>query len=128
MDGIFMWNSDRASEAITNQPETQVVPVTYSGPLKHHTNMLWQELCGRLLFPDFKPPGKYTGELVGIQYLYDQTGHELPGLDQTRNQLEKDEDENVADDLEDEGFVEQPGISLPGENVEFTFVAGHYRK
>ncbi|KAH3813746.1 hypothetical protein DPMN_142213 [Dreissena polymorpha] len=63
------------------------------------------------------------GELVGIQYLYDQTGHELPGLDQTRNQLEKDEDDNVADDLEDEGFVEQPGMSLPGKNVELTFAA-----
>ncbi|KAH3698354.1 hypothetical protein DPMN_085874 [Dreissena polymorpha] len=55
MDGIFRWNSDRASEAITSQPETQVAPMTYSGPLEHHTNMLWQELCGRPLFPDFKP-------------------------------------------------------------------------
>ncbi|KAH3813745.1 hypothetical protein DPMN_142212 [Dreissena polymorpha] len=67
MDGIFRWNSDRASEAITSQPETQVVPVTYSGPLKHHTNMLWQELCGRPLFPDF-PPGKYTGKSLHWPY------------------------------------------------------------
>lgn len=48
------------------------------------------------------------GELVGLQYLYDQTGKHLPSLALTIEQLEKDEDNDgqEEDSHEDEGFVE----------------------
>ncbi|XP_060590001.1 uncharacterized protein LOC132745184 [Ruditapes philippinarum] len=123
LDGIFRWNTDRASEAIaSSSQQTTDVPRTYSGSLKHQTNVLWQEVCGKPFFPNFKPPAKYTGELVGLQYLYDQTGKQMPSLALTREQLEKDEDNNgqeEGDSVEDEGFIEmeQEILNLPEEPV-----------
>jgi len=58
-----------------------------------------------------------SGELVGVQYLYSQTGKEFPSLDETRHQLEEEQDELEVDD---EGFVEeqdqptQPDHATPG--------------
>jgi len=64
LDGIFRWNADRAAEAVhQSDSQAEVVPLTYNGPLKHQTNMLWEELCGKPLFPNFKAPAKYTGML-----------------------------------------------------------------
>ena len=57
LDGIFRWNEDRAAEAVHRDSQTEVAPLTYNGPLKHQTNMLWEELCGKPLF------AKYTGML-----------------------------------------------------------------
>ncbi|XP_045166755.2 uncharacterized protein LOC123530114 [Mercenaria mercenaria] len=115
LDGIFRWNADRAAEAVSSHNQAAVLPRTYSGPLKNQTNILWQELCGKPFFPNFKPPGNYTGELVGVQYLYNQTGQEFPALAQTIQQLEDDEDmsQPEADNQEDEGFVEMPQITPP---------------
>ena len=43
------------------------------------------------------------GELVGLQYLYEQTSRELPPLAATTQKLEEDEDYQ-DDSLGDEGF------------------------
>jgi len=50
-----------------------------------------------------------SGELVGVQYLYSQTGQEFPSLNQTRQQLEEEEDDGDQLEMDDEGFVEEPG-------------------
>ncbi|WAR14618.1 hypothetical protein MAR_004723, partial [Mya arenaria] len=60
LDSIFRWNADRAAETVASNSQATVMPRTYSGPVKHQTNMLWQDLCGKPFFPNFKPHGKYT--------------------------------------------------------------------
>lgn len=59
MDGLFRWNSDRKSSAVVDVQED--APMTYSGPLKNSVNKLANEVLGREIFEDYKPPGKYTG-------------------------------------------------------------------
>ena len=54
------------------------------------------------------------GELVGVQYLYSQTGQEFPSLDQTRQQLEEEEDDGDQLEMDDEGFVEEPDHPTSG--------------
>ncbi|WAR14625.1 hypothetical protein MAR_004730, partial [Mya arenaria] len=56
-------------------------------------------------------------ELVGVQYLYDQTGQELLSIAKTREQLEEDEDQQEEDSHEDEGFVEMPLVTPPAETA-----------
>ena len=51
-----------------------------------------------MLLPYYEPPAKYTGELFGVQYLYQQS---LPQLS-----LKDDGDENDLDEgLGDEGLI-----------------------
>ncbi|WAR14622.1 LOW QUALITY PROTEIN: hypothetical protein MAR_004727 [Mya arenaria] len=62
-------------------------------------------------------PGDQKRELVGVQYLYDQTGQELLSIAKTREQLEEDEDQQEEDSHEDEGFVEMPLVTPPEETA-----------
>ncbi|KAJ4936225.1 hypothetical protein JOQ06_000827, partial [Pogonophryne albipinna] len=84
------------------------------GPLCQH-----QQVFGRAFVPTFRPPAKYTGELLGVDYLLSQTGRPLriiPDSEETENMLE-----DVDEGEEDEGFEEptvpillldDPGISI----------------
>jgi len=54
-----------------------------------------------------------SGELVGVQYLYSQTGQEFPSRDQTRQQLEEEEDDGDQLEMDDEGFVEETDQPTP---------------
>jgi hypothetical protein len=45
--------------------------------LQGRLNALSQEVLVKDIFPLHHPPAKYTGELLGVQYLYHQTGKML---------------------------------------------------
>ncbi|CAL8406944.1 unnamed protein product [Arctogadus glacialis] len=66
VDGLFRWNEDRTITA-----EGTEGPRSYSGLLKHAANQLSEEVLGRKLV-EYTAPRKYTGELIGIEYLYNQ--------------------------------------------------------
>lgn len=108
LDGLFRWNSDRKSSAVVDVKED--TPMTYSGPLKNSVNKLANEVLGRGIFDDYKPPGKYTGELIGIEYLYSQTGEGVTDYREAVRILADDadvEEENPEHSEADEGFHEQ---------------------
>lgn len=108
LDGLFRWNSDRKSSAVVDVKED--APMTYSGPLKNSVNKLANEVLGRGIFDDYKPPGKYTGELIGIEYLYSQTGEGVTDYREAVRILADDadvEEENPEHSEADEGFHEQ---------------------
>ena len=103
LDGIFRWNQDRYAATLTNKAESE--PFTYSGHLRASLNVLNHLVYGELLFPSFKPPRAYTGELFGVEYLFDQTGNLASESISHICDLANDDDDiqEIVDD--DEGFV-----------------------
>ena len=71
----------------------------------HAANVLSRAVFGREVVPGLVLPGRYTGELIGIEYLFDQTGRALATINDDPDV--PDVDVVVGEDREmDEGFVE----------------------
>ncbi|CAL8266768.1 unnamed protein product [Boreogadus saida] len=71
LEGLTRWNEDRAASAAQ---EGRPLLRTYSGPLQHSLDQLSQRVLGSSLVRE------YTGELIGIEYLYSQTGRVLQAV------------------------------------------------
>jgi hypothetical protein len=67
---------------------------TFDVELQGRLNALSQEVLGKDVFPLHRPPAKYTGELLGVQYLYHQTGKVLLTEGE---EVEKEIDEGFGD-------------------------------
>ncbi|KAI4800562.1 hypothetical protein KUCAC02_009627 [Chaenocephalus aceratus] len=113
IDGLGRWNEDRAAAA-----SGEVEPLhSDSGHLKHALNQKSQRVLGRQLVKDFTKPAEYTGELIGVEFLYRQTGKVLEdvGLDPdipdeaAAIQSLEEVDEGIEEDVEDP-TVFQPDI------------------
>ncbi|KAK0153861.1 hypothetical protein N1851_004053 [Merluccius polli] len=74
LEGLARWNEDRAASAAQ---EGRPLLRSYSGPLQHSLDQLSQRVLGTSLVRDYTKPREYTGELIGIEYLYSQTGRVL---------------------------------------------------
>ncbi|RXN08810.1 hypothetical protein ROHU_011351 [Labeo rohita] len=102
LEGLNRWNQDREAASLAVRPPSLL---SYSGDLVHCVNNLSVKVLGRKLVPSFQPPAVYTGELIGIDYLYRQTGRALldvqPDSEETEQMLE---DVGTEEELEDEGF------------------------
>jgi hypothetical protein len=61
LDGVFRWNCDREIAAVDSNTQDKLTPKTYSGPLKNAVNKLAEDVMGKAVFENYKPPGKYTG-------------------------------------------------------------------
>ncbi|XP_070403353.1 uncharacterized protein [Nothobranchius furzeri] len=96
LDGLARWNEDRSMSA-----EGRSEPHSYSGLLRHAANQLSQEVLGKSCV-NYTGPQAYTGELIGVEYLYNQTGDVL---EDRRVAIAALETEDVAV-AEDEGFEE----------------------
>ncbi|XP_042560785.1 uncharacterized protein LOC122130196 isoform X3 [Clupea harengus] len=102
LDGLNRWNQDRGNAAVTTKPSSFM---TYSGDLVQCVNTNCLKVTGRPFLPSFRPPSKYTGELLGVDYLLSQTGQPL------RMDPDSEETENLLEDVqEDEGEEEDEGI------------------
>ena len=78
---------------------------SYDTSFCHAANVLSRAVFGREVVPDLVLPGRYTGELIGIEYLFDQTGRALATINDDPDV--PDVDVVVGEDREmDEGFVE----------------------
>lgn len=106
VDGLVRWNEDRAAAAAAppTAAEGQGAPLrSYSGLLKHVLNQKSLRVHGSPLARDFTQPAEYTGELIGMEYLYQQTGRVLEEVD-----LDPDTPDEAAAfvelDLVDEGI------------------------
>ncbi|KAI4819904.1 hypothetical protein KUCAC02_027906 [Chaenocephalus aceratus] len=105
IDGLVRWNEDRAAAA-----SGEVEPLrSYSGHLKHVLNQKSQR--------DFTKPAEYTGELIGVEFLYRQTGKVLEDVsldpdipdEAAAIQSLEEVDEGIEEDVEDP-TVFQPDI------------------
>ena len=74
LDGLMRWNSDRASAAVSI---TELGPESYSGLLIHAVNELSEDVLGKKIKPNVQNIGIYTGEMTGVEYLFNQTGEIL---------------------------------------------------
>ena len=106
MEGLSRWNSDRTAGAVSG---VVAGPETYSGMLAKAANDLSESVIGKKIQPGLQEMGAYTGELIGVEYLFSQTGEVLEN---------KCDDDDVADPSSerlsemddgqqlDEGFVD----------------------
>ncbi|CAM4510591.1 unnamed protein product [Leuciscus chuanchicus] len=99
--------------------------LSYSGDLVQSVNANSLKVLHRKYVPSFYPPPKYTGELIGIDYLYRQTGQALqdmnPDSEETDELLE---DLNFGQEQEDEGFEDQNLDPTVGNLMTSTSVPG----
>ena len=96
LEGLTRWNAARATAAIQSSQKESLG--TFDTRLKDKVNALSQSIHGKAAFPLYNPPSQYTGELFGVEYLYDQAGFQLYT---TEENLDKDIDEGFKD-VEDE--------------------------
>nr|XP_054591764.1 uncharacterized protein LOC129156180 [Nothobranchius furzeri] len=104
IDGLVRWNEDRAAAA-----EGHEAPLlSYSGHLRHTLNQKSQRVFGHQMVKDFTKPAAYTGELIGVEYLFQQTGRVLE--DVSMDPDAPDEAAAITDlDEVDEGIQEDVG-------------------
>lgn len=70
LDEVTRWNADRAVGAVQDPDNTLY---TFDKFLQHQLNSLTMSIRNEEFSPHFTPPGKYTGELIGVQYLRSQS-------------------------------------------------------
>lgn len=101
VESLSRWNRDRELAAVN---QTDSAPASsYDSELASAVNRLGHSVLGRELYPNFRGPNKYTGELIGVEYLYAQTGKTLQNIPEQHEEAETPMDAPDADD-EDEGF------------------------
>ncbi|KAK1802657.1 hypothetical protein P4O66_004171 [Electrophorus voltai] len=111
LEGLHRWNQDRAAVSLSSGP---LALHSYSDNMVHYVNQNYEKLFGRKLVPKFCSPACYTGEFLGVQYLFQQTGQALqdmnPDSEETAKLIEEfDLEEERA---EEEGFcdVQDPTV------------------
>ncbi|KAM4595825.1 uncharacterized protein V3H82_003224 [Fundulus diaphanus] len=102
LEGLMRWNQDRMEEAVRGSCELRI----YSSAEREAMERLSRKILKRPLDERYQPPGAYTGELLGMEYLYSQSGRSLTVMD---NPEEEDRLVELMDDeaVRDEGFVEE---------------------
>ncbi|CAM4568632.1 unnamed protein product [Leuciscus chuanchicus] len=102
LEGLMRWNQDRMDEAVRGKTDLR----TYSSAEREAMDRLSRKVLKMSLDERYQPPGAYTGELLGMEYLYSQSGKSLTVMD---NPEEKDRLVEQMDDevVQDEGFVEE---------------------
>ncbi|CAL8240431.1 unnamed protein product [Merluccius merluccius] len=119
LEGLSRWNQDRAAASVPSQPSALL---TYAGDVVQSINTNSLKVFGRR-YISFQPPAKYTGELIGVDYLLRQTGQPLqevsPDSEDTENLLEDLVEEGGE---EDEGFQEEDTLDPTLSGASYTTV------
>ncbi|KAK5612413.1 hypothetical protein CRENBAI_007039 [Crenichthys baileyi] len=113
LEGLMRWNQDRMEEAVGGNSELR----TYSSAEREAMDRLSRKILRTPLDERYQPPGansvycalyacSSTGEHLGMEYLYSQSGQSLTVMD---NPEEEDpEVEQMVDEaVNDEGFVDE---------------------
>ena len=69
-------------------------------------NDLSSKVLKEKLAPGFTAPREYTGQLIGVEYLYSQTGQVLQDMARETEEEEAEAGKEEFDEDEDEGFQE----------------------
>ena len=113
LDGLYRWNENRARQGTTEVTKGHYH--SYSLTLRHAVNDLGREVLGVELDTSLGRPLTHSGELIGVEYLYDQTGNTLepPTEDEGEEEQSEVAEENSFDDV-DEGFEEIEDQTIHG--------------
>ncbi|XP_051800536.1 uncharacterized protein LOC127532606 [Acanthochromis polyacanthus] len=115
LEGLTRWNEDRVQAAASRENSGRKC---YSGQDVHTLNELSQHFYRLKLAEMFTSPLLYTGELIGISYLYKQTGktlQEFPNDPDEHGGCKEEEEEeeeeqqqqpDIMEDTVNEGFDE----------------------
>lgn len=104
LDGLMRWNTSRAAEATGSET---IGIRTFNNRLQEMLNKYSKLVRGTSILPQYQPPRQYTGEKIGVEYLYSQTGQVLP-----QNDLLEDIVDNEVDKLEDTDFKEEATLEV----------------
>ncbi|XP_071962853.1 uncharacterized protein [Antedon mediterranea] len=114
MDGLVRWNANRALAATQSGGP---ISSTYSGLHQHALNILAEQVIGKKVYKSFIIPNKYTGELIGVEYLYNQSNKVLETQFPVKTDTIYDEDfdEEIYTFDVDEGYDDktQPDYKPP---------------
>ncbi|CAM4568810.1 unnamed protein product [Leuciscus chuanchicus] len=102
LEGLMRWNDDRMEDAIKGVSSIR----SYGSAMREAVDQLSQRVFGKPWDERYRPPGAYTGELLGIEYLYSQTGKTLTPVLQNPEEEDRLVEEIDDQDLQDEGFEE----------------------
>ena len=110
LDGITRWNAKRAQDAV----DAADTPMrTFDIRLQESVNRLSSSLSMPLLFEQFRMPMKYTGEAIGVDYLFRQTVSSFPTDINTA--IDEGFDDDVDDDVDVEMAAQEEAGVLPAE-------------
>ena len=99
IEGIVRWNQDRAEAAIAKSGHSNENLRTFDLRLQEKINRLSRSFYGKEFLPYYRPPAVYTGELLGVEYLFHQIGESFqPGND---DELAERIDEGFEDESDD---------------------------
>ncbi|XP_070539244.1 uncharacterized protein [Ptychodera flava] len=118
LDGLVRWNGD-GLETSGHVPE----PCSADGIDGYAVNKLSHSVLGKEVNKSYRKPQNYTGELIGVEYLYNQTGAVLQyytidpdTADAIKHKSidgdEKEEAEEAEDGLQDGDTVEDATVCL----------------
>ncbi|XP_029983710.1 uncharacterized protein LOC115414634 [Sphaeramia orbicularis] len=97
------WNDDQMEDAVKGAPSIR----SYGGALREAVDQLSRTVLGRCWDERYRTPGAYTGELLGMEYLYSQTGKTLTPVLQNPEEEDRLVEEVNDEDIEDAGFEEE---------------------
>lgn len=129
-DGITRWNATHAADSVDHQSSSTQLR-TFDVRLQHRINSLSADLDKDKVFPLYRRPNMYTGEKLGIEYLYAQSGVVLvekegdlsdvidEGIEADSNgNVDLEEGENYEDPLNKMITVESDETLLDKENIQ----------
>ncbi|KAL2094650.1 hypothetical protein ACEWY4_009369 [Coilia grayii] len=111
LEGLMRWNDDRMEDAVKGAPSLHC----YGSALKEAVDQLSQTVLGRSWDERYPIPGAilsffcfiFVGELLGMEYLYRQTGKTLTQVLQNPEEEDRLVEEVNDENIQDEGFVEE---------------------
>ena len=114
LDGVTRWNAGRAVGAVQDPDNTLY---TFDKFLQHQLNSLTMSIRNEEFSPPFTPPGKYTGELIGVEYLRSQSDSFVDlekEIDDAFEDYQSEEDETTEERQE----IHDLTLALPLESSE----------
>ena len=124
LDGLMRWNADRALAAVSSTGSGQE---SYSGLLITAVNQLSTDVLGKPIKSHVQNVGVHTGELIGVEYLYNQTGEILKDNTLEDEGVRPPREEPLSDinpDQIDEGFNEDEDDTIAQAEQVFTIPLG----
>ncbi|ROL46274.1 hypothetical protein DPX16_0721 [Anabarilius grahami] len=108
--GLVQWNEARGVAAVEGASREEIC---YGG---QYCNALSHQLLGLKLVQDYTSPGEYTGELIGVEYLYSQTNRAF--------EEDLGVDPDIPDGIQDEDLQGDEDLCLD-EPIEYMELEGH---
>lgn len=118
------WNADRTSAAVSN---TESGPESYNGFFIQAVNELSEDVFGKKIKSSVQNIGIHTGEMIGVEYLFNQTGEILKDTTLEDEDLRPDREEPLSDinpDQIDEGFDEHEDETIACAEQVFSIERG----